>query len=1074
VPMRFCVPLRVLRLLKSKSCQLPSSGASLSAMVLSLLMAFALVPAFAGNAAAQNWVTYLSAQAKIGSGWSCPTGVVTDAAGNVYVADSCNSSVTKVAPDQTSSAVGSGWSSPVAVAFDGNSGALYVADNGLPAVVKIASDGTQTTVDTGAFSISSPQGVAVDAQSDLYILDSETGVVLKITSGGQVSPVSLGSYTLSSPQGICVDAQGNIYIADSGNSQVLEISADQSTQTVVGSGFSDPLGVSTDAAGNLFVGDDNKSAVFLVNGNGTSALPFNVSAPAGLWVDAAENVFIADNSFKTVTENTLGAPNFGKVKDGDVSNLVFDLYFQFNASVTLSSVSVYAGGLTNFEYFDTQAGTCSETGGSYNSGDICYVEVFFAPVFPGSRPGAIQLLDAASDPAVNAFLQGTGVGPQVALVPENPTPLIAGAFVPTSIAVLFPEFIVGADSVNDILFVGVPEGGVLGALPVPGSATGVALDGAGDIYVADNTDGLVGEFSLNGSGGGSTVPFKVKGFSPYGLAVDAAGTVYATDNVNNTVYTSSIVYGTGQLNFTGLSGPTGIALDSVGDVYVADTGNNQIVMRTPAGAQSTVGTGFSHPLSVAVDPAGNVYVADTGNNRIVKVEPSGSQAQIGPTFPSPLSIALDPQGRIYIGYVDATGGNIVGFDVTGLESTSAALAFPTTRVGFTSTSLTAQASNIGNAELDFSGLTVDPGFIQGTSSNDCSASSTLAPGTDCNLAIAFQPTATGNITGSVTLTDNSLYGALLGSASIHSASVKRQAPHKKASTNTCACPVTAQQAVALSGTATDGAATTTTVTPSANPSSIGSSVTFTATVAASIAPVIGIRPNFAASPTGTVTFMDGSTTLGTGTLSSGTATYSTASLSGGAHTITAVYGGDSIFAGSTSSPLTETVNVPTNLTIVATPGDLSIAWGTSGTVTLTITGNGNSPVSVQCYATGVFCEVGTPQVGPTSTTVILTIVSANTLSANNSRHSGTELALVLGTGLPVAMLLIPGTRKRRGKRGLLLLGMLGALLLSLTFTGCGNNAFSSNTAPGQYPVVVSAQAGGLFGHANINVTVHKP
>ncbi len=95
------------------------------------------------------------------------------------------------------------------------------------------------------------------------------------------------------------------------------------------------------------------------------------------------------------------------------------------------------------------------------------------------------------------------------------------------------------------------------------------------------------------------------------------------------------------------------------------------------------------------------------------------------------------------------------------------------------------------------------------------------------------------------------------------------------------------------------ASTTTTVESSTNPAVFGESVTFTATVSV-ISPGSG-------NPTGTVTFKDGSTTLGTGALSSPTATFSTSFLSVGSHSITAVYGGDTNFTGSTSPPLFQTI-----------------------------------------------------------------------------------------------------------------------------------------------------------------------
>jgi hypothetical protein len=95
--------------------------------------------------------------------------------------------------------------------------------------------------------------------------------------------------------------------------------------------------------------------------------------------------------------------------------------------------------------------------------------------------------------------------------------------------------------------------------------------------------------------------------------------------------------------------------------------------------------------------------------------------------------------------------------------------------------------------------------------------------------------------------------------------------------------------------------TSTTVISSLHPSVRGQSVIFTATVKAT-APGAG-------TPTGTVTFKDGGKVLGTKALDgSGQATYTTTSLSVGTHSITAVYGGDSNFNGSTSPTLTQVVN----------------------------------------------------------------------------------------------------------------------------------------------------------------------
>ena len=94
--------------------------------------------------------------------------------------------------------------------------------------------------------------------------------------------------------------------------------------------------------------------------------------------------------------------------------------------------------------------------------------------------------------------------------------------------------------------------------------------------------------------------------------------------------------------------------------------------------------------------------------------------------------------------------------------------------------------------------------------------------------------------------------------------------------------------------------TTTTLVSSTNPSVFGQAVTFTATVSP-VAPAAG-------TPSGTVTFKDGTTPLGTGTLNgAGVATFTTSTLAVGHHNITAVYGGDASFNGSTSNSVDQVV-----------------------------------------------------------------------------------------------------------------------------------------------------------------------
>src|SRR5262249_58437238 len=91
-------------------------------------------------------------------------------------------------------------------------------------------------------------------------------------------------------------------------------------------------------------------------------------------------------------------------------------------------------------------------------------------------------------------------------------------------------------------------------------------------------------------------------------------------------------------------------------------------------------------------------------------------------------------------------------------------------------------------------------------------------------------------------------------------------------------------------------------------------------------------------PTGTVTFLDGTTVLGTGSLSGGTASFSTAALSVSGHSITASYGGDGNFTTSTSAVLTQTVNQDGTSTSLASSANPSV-FGQTVIFTATVTAN---------------------------------------------------------------------------------------------------------------------------------------
>lgn len=246
-----------------------------------------------------------------------PLGVAVDGSGTLYIADTYNHRIRKVAPDGVISTIaGTGASgfggdggpgtaamlsypTGIAVASDGT---LYIADTRNHRVRKLATDGTITTVaGTGAAGyngdggpaalarLNSPRDVAVSRDGTLYIVDRENRRIRRVDADSIITTVAgtgssgFNGYrgeaieaTLRAPYGIAVDAQGNLYIADTFNHRVRKVTPDGSIFTVAGSdrfGFSGdgwgagfaalhyPLSVAVDIAGNLYIADSHNHRI---------------------------------------------------------------------------------------------------------------------------------------------------------------------------------------------------------------------------------------------------------------------------------------------------------------------------------------------------------------------------------------------------------------------------------------------------------------------------------------------------------------------------------------------------------------------------------------------------------------------------------------------------------------------------------------------------------------------------------------------------------------------------------------------------------------------------------------------
>ena len=373
--------------------------------------------------------------------------------------------------------------------------------------------------------------------------------------------------------------------------------------------------------------------------------------------------------------------------------------------------------------------------------------------------GAVQLFDNAGNLLVTTMVHGVGQGPAIAWGPGVQTTVGSGLSHPLGVAVDGAGDVFVADYYNHQV-VEVPAGGGP-EIPVGSGLSGpagVAVDGAGNVFIADYDSSLVVEVP---AGGGAQTTVGSGLANPNGVAVDGAGDVFIADLDNDRVVKIPAGGGTQTTVGSGLNQPAGVALDGAGDVFIAEYGNGQVVEVSAGGGQTTVNTGsytLSSAVGVAVDAAGDLFIADYYNYRVVEVPAGGAPTTVASGLNQPGGVALDGTGNIFIG--DSLNHRVVEVQ----RGQPPTFSFAATAVGNISTDspqlVTAQ--NIGNQLLEAvaPGLSIGANsFVQVAGSGtpaDCSGTFSLAPGASCNLSISFEPQSAGNLASTATFTDNAL------------------------------------------------------------------------------------------------------------------------------------------------------------------------------------------------------------------------------------------------------------------------------------------------------------------------------
>ena len=290
----------------------------------------------------------------------------------------------------------------------------------------------------------------------------------------------------------------------------------------------------------------------------------------------------------------------------------------------------------------------------------------------------------------------------------------------------------------------------------------------------------------------------------------------------------------------------------------------------------------------------------------------------------------------------------------------------------------------------------------------------------------------------------------------------------------------------ISGSAPSTTSPTTT-TLAAAPTSItaGASVTLTATVT-------GPSGNTTV-PTGSVIFLNGSTTLGNANLSaSGVATYTTTALPTGSDSITATYSGDTNFSTSTSAAVTVTVSAASPSFALSSSGNITVSAGatTGNTATISATGSGgfSGAVALTCAVTPTAashpatCTLSPTSVtlsGATAQTSTLSVTTTSTTTAALTRPKLSGSRWFAAAGASLACLLIFGVPAHRRSRKTVL-GMIALLaLLTMCLTSCGGGSGSGGggattnpgTSAGSYTITVTGTAGTTTQTTKVTLTV---
>ncbi|MGD0735214.1 MAG: hypothetical protein ABR976_08710 [Terracidiphilus sp.] len=599
------------------------------------------------------------------------------------------------------------------------------------------------------------------------------------------------------------DASGNLYtIVGQSLTKYTALGGGAFTATTISTNFPGPIyAVAVDWSGNIYASGDGGLWKFVPASGGAYTQSLQGPTVNAFTGDASGDLYIGfPYGGDYLFERHTGPVNFGSVNVGATSAPI-QLNFQWWSTPSGPSPALTQGAAGQDFIPATSVGSLNGypaypngypdgSCGNYYQYSPCYVYVQFTPTKAGERQGAEGVIVSGAT-AGTTLIAGTGVAPQAVIYPGTQsapyTASSSGLGAPGGLAMDGFGDVYIADSANNQVVAQASGGQIVVANAASNglaSPAGTAVDGAGNVYIADTGNSRIVEETLSNPSGTAIEPGSGYSYTqstlttsalsaPQGIAVDGAGNVYIADTGNNRVLMETLSNGTYTETTIGtnLVAPAGVAVDGSGNVYIADTGNNRVVKETlSAGVytQSVLVGGLGEPQGVAVDGGGNVYIADTGNNRVLLELGSGSsytQMVVASGLNSPQAVTVSGTGNVYI--ADTNNQRVVLVDV----SDPPTLTFPVTQVGNSSSPQSLTLVNIGNAPLSIAvpasgdNPAIGPDFtLNSGEPSTCpvvgsgASAATLAASASCELSISFTPTTADAVNESLVLTDNHLNG----------------------------------------------------------------------------------------------------------------------------------------------------------------------------------------------------------------------------------------------------------------------------------------------------------------------------